>query len=104
MKHPVLTCLFLGAATVVVMAACVGLCLMRGAAARFHFVGAAALLAPPLALAAALTEEGLSQAGLMAILIVAALLLQGPVVAHVVARAIHTYETQAPREAGKERP
>jgi|GEM_PF-3843324 len=102
MKHPILTCLFLGGAAAMALLACLGLMLMRGAAARFHFVGAAALLAPPLALAAVLTEEGLSQAGITAILIVAAILLQGPVVAHVVARAIHTHEAAGPPSHHKE--
>lgn len=88
MSHPVLTTAFLIAAVLVVLGCCLGLLLMRSPLARLHYLGPASLLAPWLVAAAVLTEEGLSQAGLKALLIAVVLLLEGPVLAHVLGRAI----------------
>lgn len=101
MNHPVLVSIFLGLAVAAVLGGCAGIMTMRGAAARLHFVNAATLIAPPLVMAAVLTEEGFSEAGLTAILIVAVLLIQGPVVAHVIGRAIHSHERLPVREERK---
>lgn len=90
MNHPVLVSVFLGLAVLALAGGCLGLVRMGSPAARLHFVGASALVAAPFVLAAILTEEGLSQAGLTAILIVIVLLIQGPVVTHVLGRAIHS--------------
>ncbi len=90
MSHPILISILLGLAVLAVAAGCIGMLRMRGAAARLHFVSATALLAPPLVMAAVLCQEGLSQAGLKAILLALILLVQGPVAAHVLGRALYT--------------
>ena len=92
MSHPALDCIFLGAAVLVVAVGCAGMLTMRSAAARLHFINATTLWSAPLVMAAVLSEEGLSQAGLKAILIAAVLLAQGPVLAHVIGRAIHSHD------------
>ncbi len=92
MNHPVLVSIFLGLAVLIVLAGCAGLLAMRGAAARLHYASFTALLAPPLVMAAVLSTEGLSQAGFKAILIVVLLLVQGPVVAHAIGRAIYSHD------------
>lgn len=101
MNHPVLTSIFLTLGVFSVLTGVTGVGLMRNAAARLHYVNATALVAPPLFMAAILCEQGFSQAGLTAILIVVLLWLQGPVLAHVIGRAIHSHERQ-PRDEGKE--
>src|SRR5438094_592417 len=98
MNHPILVSIFLAGAVLVIIAGAAGVWLMRGAAARLHFVNAAALLAPPLVMAAVLTEEGLSQAGLKAILITLVLFVEGPVLAHVLGRAIYAHERLSSKE------
>ncbi len=92
MSHPVLAGCFLGLAVLAMYLSCLGLLLMRGAAARLHYLGFASLLAPVFVMAAVLTEEGLSMAGRKAILIVLILALEGPVLAHILGRAVHKYE------------
>ncbi|HVU99731.1 MAG TPA: monovalent cation/H(+) antiporter subunit G [Verrucomicrobiae bacterium] len=92
MTQTILICIFLGAAVLAVAAGCAGLVMMRSAAAKLHFASAAALIAPPFIMAAVLCQQGLSQAGLKAILLVVILFMQGPVAAHVMIRAIHTHE------------
>lgn len=92
MNHPFLVSIFLGIAVLTVGIGCLGLILMRGAAAKLHFVNGVTLVAPLFVLAAVLTEEGLSQAGLKSALIVLLLLIQSPVLTHVVGRAIHSHE------------
>lgn len=104
MNHPVLVSIFLVLAVLTVGAGCAGMWLMRGAAARLHFVNAAGLLAPPLVMAAVLTEAGLSQAGLKAVLIAAILFLQGPVLAHVLGRAIYACDQFPTKEGPTQKP
>jgi monovalent cation/proton antiporter MnhG/PhaG subunit len=100
MTYPVITAVFLSASVLTVILGAVGMAAMRGAAARLHFLSAVSLVAPPLMTAAVLCESGLSQAGVKTILIALVLLVQGPVVAHVLGRAIYAHErlTQAERE------
>lgn len=92
MKHEMLTSVFLALAALATVISCAGLLRMRGAAAKLHFVSWLTLTAPPCVLAAVLCEEGLSQAGRKTILIVALLLLQGPLISHILGRAIHSNE------------
>ncbi len=92
MNHPVLTTVFLGAVVLVVLGCCLGLVLMRSPLARLHYLGPASLLAPWLVAAAVLTQEGLSQAGLKALLVAVVLLLQAPVLANVLGRAINFHQ------------
>lgn len=92
MKHQILTSLFLALAALATVISCIGLLRMRGAAARLHFASWMTLTVPPCVLAAALCEEGLSQTGRKAIFIVAILILQGPLISHILGRAIHSNE------------
>ncbi len=96
MNHPVLTTVFLVLAVLVIYGCCAGLLLMGSSLARLHYVGAAGLVAPLLIMAAVLTEEGASQAGLKAIMIAVLLAVQGPVVAHILGRAIARRERKLP--------
>ncbi len=100
MSHPVLTSILLGAAVLVVLACCLGLLLMRSPLARLHYLGPASLLAPVLVAAAVLAEEGLGQAGLKAVMIAALLFVQGPVLAHILGRAISIRQGKAPEREG----
>jgi multisubunit Na+/H+ antiporter MnhG subunit len=87
----------------VVIAGTLGMALMRGAAARLHFVNAVSLVAPPLIMAAVLCDSGFSQAGVKTILIVIVLSLEGPVLAHVLGRAIFTHERVPETKKGASR-
>ncbi len=88
MNHPVLVSLLLAAAVLVVFGCCMGLLLMGSPLARLHYLGPAALLAPVLVAAAVVTEEGLGQAGIKAIMIAVLLFFQGPALAHILGRAL----------------
>lgn len=92
MKHPVITCIFLGLAAAAVAVGCLGFLRMRGAAAKLHFAGWTALTAPPWVMAAIVCNEGFSEAGTRAILITVLLFLEAPITAHVLGRAIHSHE------------
>lgn len=93
MKHHVLISIFLGLAVLAVLVGCAGMMRMRGAAARLHYTSLTALAAPLFVLGAVVSAEGLSQAGVKAILIVLVLWIQSPVVAHALGRAIHSQES-----------
>jgi multisubunit Na+/H+ antiporter MnhG subunit len=69
---------------------CLGVVLMRDALDRVHYVGASAVGAPLICLAV-IVGEGPSVIGLKALLTAAFLLVTGPVLAHVTARAIHLH-------------
>lgn len=66
---------------------CLGLLVMSNVFDRLHYVGPAATLGPIAIAGAVLLEEGISTAGLKAILIAVVLVGVGPVVTHATARA-----------------
>ncbi len=66
---------------------CLGLLVMDTVFDRLHYVGPAAALGPIAIAGAVLLEEGISTAGLKAILIAVVLVGIGPVVTHATARA-----------------
>jgi multicomponent Na+:H+ antiporter subunit G len=66
---------------------CLGLLVMDTVFDRLHYVGPAATLGPIAIAGAVLLEEGISTAGLKAILIAVVLVGVGPVVTHATARA-----------------
>lgn len=72
---------------------CLGLLLMRNVYNRLHYVSLASLLGPIVIVAAVLVQEGLSQAGIKAILILLVLVTISPVMTHAMARAIRLRET-----------
>jgi multisubunit Na+/H+ antiporter MnhG subunit len=67
--------------------ACLGVMLMRDALDRLHYVGTSAVGIPLICLAV-IVGEGPSVIGLKALLTAGFLLVTGPVLAHVTARAI----------------
>ncbi|HEU5200609.1 MAG TPA: monovalent cation/H(+) antiporter subunit G [Ktedonobacterales bacterium] len=66
---------------------CLGLLVMNNVFDRLHYVGPAATLGPIAIAGAVLLEEGISTAGLKAILIAVVLVGVGPIVTHATARA-----------------
>ena len=71
------------------LACCVGVVVMRDVYDKLHFTGPATILGP-LALAAAIVvQEGLSQAGIKALLVAALLLAANPVLTHATGRALY---------------
>ena len=66
---------------------CLGLLVMNNVFDRLHYVGPAATLGPIAIAGAVLLEEGISTAGLKAVLIAVVLVGVGPVVTHATARA-----------------
>jgi multisubunit Na+/H+ antiporter MnhG subunit len=79
-----------GAGVAVQAFACLGVLLMRDALDRLHYVGASAV-GIACVCAAVVVAEGPSLIGLKAMLTAAFLLVTGPVLAHVTARAIHQH-------------
>jgi len=88
MKHPVLEAIFLTVAMLSLAAATFGVFAMRGAVARLHYLGAAALVAPPFLAAAVVAEQGFSSAGIKTVLVAMMLAAQSPVIAHLAGRAL----------------
>lgn len=74
------------------LACCLGVLLRRSAIDRLHYTGAGTTLGPLLIGAAVLVEESVSSAGLNTILVVALLVLLGPVVTIATARLIRELE------------
>jgi multisubunit Na+/H+ antiporter MnhG subunit len=79
-----------GAGVTVQAFACLGVLLMRDALDRLHYVGVSTVGIACLC-AAVVVAEGPSLIGLKAVLTAAFLLVTGPVLAHVTARAIHLH-------------
>jgi len=82
------TWILVGAGVAVQAFACLGVLLMRDALDRLHYVGASTV-GIACVCAAVVVGEGPSLIGLKALLTAAFLLVTGPVLAHVTARAIH---------------
>jgi monovalent cation/proton antiporter MnhG/PhaG subunit len=71
------------------LACCAGVVVMGDVYDKLHFTGPATILGP-LALAGAIVvREGLSQAGIKALLIAALLLVANPVLTHATGRALY---------------
>jgi monovalent cation/proton antiporter MnhG/PhaG subunit len=66
---------------------CLGVLAMRDPYDRLHYTGPAAVLAPVAIAAAVVVEEGLSAAGIKALLIALVLVTTNPVLGHATARA-----------------
>jgi len=66
--------------------ACLGVLVMDNVYDRLHYVGLASFWGPVAIAAAVLFVEGLSSAGIMAILIAATLIAGGPILTHATAR------------------
>jgi multicomponent Na+:H+ antiporter subunit G len=71
----------------VTLFSCVGVLAMRDAYDRLHYTAPAATVAPVAIATAVVLEEGLSAAGIKAVLVALALLVTNPVLTHATARA-----------------
>jgi monovalent cation/proton antiporter MnhG/PhaG subunit len=68
---------------------CVGVVVMRDAYDKLHYTGPAAILGPLAFAVAIVIREGLSQAGVKALLVAVLLALTNPVLAHATGRALY---------------
>ena len=71
------------------LACCVGVVVMRDVYDKLHFTGPATILGPLALTAAIVVQEGLSQAGIKALLVAALLLVANPVLTHATGRALY---------------
>ena len=71
---------------------CLGVLLMRDPYDRLHYTAPASALAPVLIAAAVVVTEGLSAAGIKALLVAFVLLATNPVLGHATARAARIRE------------
>jgi multicomponent Na+:H+ antiporter subunit G len=76
----------------VTLASCVGVLVMRDAYDRLHYTAPATTIAPLAIAAAIVLQEGLSAAGIKALLVAMALLVTNPVLTHATARAARIRE------------
>lgn len=74
---------------------CVGLMAMKNPFDRLHAVAPANILPPIVFAAAIVIQEGISQAGIKAIMICIVLILVSPIVSHATARAAWMREKRA---------
>ena len=71
------------------LACCVGVVVMRDVYDKLHFTGPATILGPLALTAAIVVQEGLSQAGIKALLVAALLVVANPVLTHATGRALY---------------
>ena len=76
---------------------CLGIVVMRDTYDRLHFLSGIGTLGPVAIAAAVIVEEGLSSAGLKAVVVLAALVFTGPVLTHAIARAARIRERATSR-------
>jgi multicomponent Na+:H+ antiporter subunit G len=76
----------------VTLFSCLGVLLMRDPYDRLHYTGPAAVVAPVAIAAAVVLSEGLSAAGVKAVLIALVLVTTNPVLGHATARAARIRE------------
>jgi len=74
---------------VVELGCCVGVYVMRDAYDKLHYTGPAAILGPVLFAGAIVVQEGVSQAGVKAVLVALLLIIANPVLTHATGRALY---------------
>jgi monovalent cation/proton antiporter MnhG/PhaG subunit len=84
--HDLVLGVLLGVAVGCELLCCLGLVVMRGVYDRLHYASAASTVPPFLLAAAVLVEEGWTQPGINAVVIVTVMFLTNPVLAHAIAR------------------
>lgn len=84
----IVSAVLLYAGVAVQLLCCAGLVAIRSPFARLHCLGPATLLGPLLIAAAVVTREAFNQAGVKAILVALVFLVTGPVMTHVLGRAM----------------
>jgi monovalent cation/proton antiporter MnhG/PhaG subunit len=73
--------------TAATLVCCLGMLMMRNPYDRLHYLSAIGTVGPAAIVAAVLVEEGLSSGGLKALVVLAAVVVTGPVLTHAIARA-----------------
>jgi monovalent cation/proton antiporter MnhG/PhaG subunit len=68
---------------------CVGVFVMRDAYDKLHYTGPAAIVGPVAFAGAILVQEGVSQAGIKAVLVAVLLIVANPVLTHATGRALY---------------
>lgn len=84
--------ILLGFGVVASLLSCLGILVMRSAYDRLHYLAALGTVGPVAVVAAVLLQEGLSSGGLKALIVLAVLLVTGPVLTHATARAARIRE------------
>jgi multicomponent Na+:H+ antiporter subunit G len=93
--------ILLGIGVVACLISCLGILAMRTAYDRLHYLAALGTVGPVAVVAAVVVEEGLSSGGLKALVVLAVILVTGPVLTHAIARAARIREGRGSREAGR---
>ena len=73
----------------VALASCLGVLVMDDAYDKLHYLGPASIAGPLCVAAAVVLTEGLSQAGIKALMTAGLLIVSSPVLAHATARALY---------------
>ncbi len=81
---------------IIELLSCLGLMVARNPLARLHFLGPATILGPVFFGAALVVQEGISQTGLKAILIVITFMITSPLLTHATARALYCHTRGEP--------
>ncbi len=89
----IVSAVFLGVGTAAVLLSCLGVLAGRNAYARLHYLGPAVIVGATACVLAVIAEDGLSQSGIKAILMLVVLLVIAPILSHATARAIHRSES-----------
>jgi monovalent cation/proton antiporter MnhG/PhaG subunit len=93
--------LLIGAAAILLC--CLGVGVARNVYDRLHFLSALGTVGAAAVVAAVVVKEGLSSAGLKAVVVLVATLVTGPVLTHAIARAARIREGGHPGRAPSER-
>jgi multicomponent Na+:H+ antiporter subunit G len=88
--------ILLGIGVVASLLSCLGILVMRSAYDRLHYLAALGTVGPVAVVAAVLVEEGFSSGGLKALIVLAVILVTGPVLTHATARAARIREERPP--------
>ena len=80
---------FVAFGMLVELSCCVGVFVMRDAYDQLHYTGPAAIVGPLAFAAAIVVREGVSQAGVKAVLVAVLLMVANPVLTHATGRALY---------------
>jgi multisubunit Na+/H+ antiporter MnhG subunit len=89
--------LLLGAGVAIAWVSGLGLCLMRGAFGRLHYVGLASLLLPTVVTLAILLDASSVQTSIKAVMVAVIFVITAPAVTHATARAVYVRELEGKR-------
>jgi len=98
----VVTVVLIVVGVAVELGCCVGVLVMRDAYDKLHYTGPAAILGPVAFAAAIVVQEGVSQAGVKAVLVAVLLIVANPVLTHATGRALYIRQRDHLEPAGPE--